>query len=105
MRVLSMLLAVTHGSLGVLGELSHTEKLFDAVPKPESLRETLKFYTSLEHMAGTPGDYETARYTAEKFREYGIEARLDKHRGILVTAPCAATCRRHEENPAPFIKR
>lgn len=82
MGALALLLAGLAGTHRVMAEMSHTEKVFDSVPQAESLRETLKFYTSLEHMAGTPGDYETARYTADKFREYGIEARLDKHKGM-----------------------
>lgn len=65
-------------------ELSHVEELFVAVPSADQARAHLKFYTSVAHMAGTIGDHETAKYTAAKFEEYGIEARIEPVQGIIL---------------------
>ncbi|MEW6729882.1 MAG: M28 family metallopeptidase [Acidobacteriota bacterium] len=52
------------------------ENIFLATPTPESVRRHLRNYTAEPHMAGTQQDYNTAIYTRDRLREYGIAAEL-----------------------------
>lgn len=52
------------------------EEIYLKLPAPESARRHLRFYTEKPHMAGTEADYETALYTRDRLREYGIAAEL-----------------------------
>lgn len=60
------------------------ESIFLDLPNPAYAYEHLSFYTSVPHVAGTPGDYETAEYTLQKFKEYGIEeSRIETFQTLL----------------------
>lgn len=52
------------------------EKIYLSVPNPESVKKHLRVYTEEPHMAGTPQDYQTAVYTRDRLREYGISAEI-----------------------------
>jgi N-acetylated-alpha-linked acidic dipeptidase len=52
------------------------EKLFLNVPNPDSARRHLRVYTEEPHMAGTEQDHQTALYTRDRMREYGINANI-----------------------------
>jgi N-acetylated-alpha-linked acidic dipeptidase len=67
----------------VLCELSSVEQQFISYPSADLAREHLKFYTSIEHVAGTLGDYETALYTLNKFKEYGLDAHIEPFKALL----------------------
>jgi len=74
------------------------EEKFLAVPDPKLAEEHLRTLTSAPHIAGSPEDRKTADYIAQKFREAGLETRIDEYKvwlnypgEILVetTAPAA----------------
>jgi N-acetylated-alpha-linked acidic dipeptidase len=73
------------------------EEKFLAVPEPRLAQEHLRILTSEPHMAGSPEDRKTAEYVAMKFREAGLETRIDEYkvwlnlpREILVEATAPA---------------
>lgn len=59
------------------------EEKFLAVPDPKLAEAHLKTLTSAPHMAGTPEDKKTADYVAQKFREAGLETRIDEYKVYL----------------------
>jgi len=76
------------------------EAIFLATPSAADARTNLEAYTSVDHVAGTEGDYETAVYTAEKFKELGIDAEIIPFRvglnypidrSLVMTAPTTYT--------------
>lgn len=78
------------------------EAQFLAVPSPSLASAHLRILTATPHVAGTPEDRKTAEYVAAKFREAGLETRIDAYkvwinqpREILVeaTAPKGLTMR------------
>ena len=73
------------------------EEKFLAVPEPELAREHLRILTAAPHIAGSPEDRRTAEYVARKFREAGLETRIDAYkvwlnlpREVLVEATAPA---------------
>jgi N-acetylated-alpha-linked acidic dipeptidase len=56
------------------------EQRFMAVPDPQLARQHLKTLTAAPHMAGTPEDRATAEYVAARFREAGLETRIDEYK-------------------------
>ena len=56
------------------------EQKFLSVPEPELAREHLRILTAEPHIAGSPEDRRTAEYVARKFREAGLETRIDAYR-------------------------
>jgi N-acetylated-alpha-linked acidic dipeptidase len=56
------------------------EQRFLKVPQPYLAEQHLKFLTSLPHMPGTPEDRKTADYVAQKFREAGLDTRIDEYK-------------------------
>ncbi|PSH03622.1 MAG: glutamate carboxypeptidase [Acidobacteria bacterium] len=56
------------------------EEKFLAVPDPRLAREHLQVLSSEPHMAGSTEDRNTAEYVAKKFREAGLETRIDAYR-------------------------
>lgn len=56
------------------------EQRFLKVPQPYLAEQHLKFLTSVPHMAGTPEDRKTADYVAQKFREAGLDTRIDEYK-------------------------
>ncbi len=53
------------------------EEKFLAVPEPNLAREHLRILTAEPHIAGSPEDRKTADYVAPKFREAGLDVRID----------------------------
>lgn len=73
------------------------EEKFLAVPEPRLAQEHLRILTAEPHIAGSPEDRKTAEYVAKKFREAGLETRIDVYkvwlnlpREILVEATAPA---------------
>jgi N-acetylated-alpha-linked acidic dipeptidase len=59
----------------------HTlEQKFLAVPSPELARQHLRILTAVPHIAGSPEDRQTADYVAAKFREAGLQVRIDAYK-------------------------
>lgn len=56
------------------------EEKFLAVPEPRLAQEHLRILTSEPHVAGSPEDRKTAEYVAKKFREAGLETRIDAYK-------------------------
>jgi N-acetylated-alpha-linked acidic dipeptidase len=54
-----------------------------AVPDAKLAETHLRFLTSAPHMAGTPEDKVTAEYVAQKYREAGLETRIDEYKVYL----------------------
>jgi len=72
-------------SEGILGFHNATteqklEEKFLAVPEPKLAQEHLRILTSEPHIAGSVEDRKTAEYVAKKFREAGLETRIDSYR-------------------------
>lgn len=59
------------------------EEKFLAAPSAELARQELKTLTAEPHMAGTPEDYKTALYVAEKFRAAGLKTEIVPYRVLL----------------------
>lgn len=73
-----------------LAELSDVERLFVSIPSPDQAREHLRTITSVPHMAGTPGDLETATFVRDKFLEFGIEAKIEPLKGSCLSVAFAS---------------
>jgi N-acetylated-alpha-linked acidic dipeptidase len=78
------------------------EEKFLAVPDPKLAREHLRILTAAPHIAGSPEDRKTAEYVAQKFREAGLDTRIDSYsvwlnlpRQILVEATAPAGLKMH----------
>jgi N-acetylated-alpha-linked acidic dipeptidase len=56
------------------------EEKFLAVPDPAMARAHLRILTAAPHIAGSPEDRKTAEYVAGKFREAGLETRIDEYK-------------------------
>ncbi len=110
----SSALPVIPGFRDSLAERKLEEK-FLAVPQPKLAQEHLQILTKAPHLAGSPEDRATAEYVARKFREAGLETRIDSYkvwlnlpREILVeaTAPTGLKMRgprpEHVEGDDPF---
>jgi N-acetylated-alpha-linked acidic dipeptidase len=72
------------------------EQRFLKVPQPYLAEQHLQTLTAVPHMAGTPEDRKTAEYVAQKFREAGLDTRIDEYKvwmnypldvRITITAP------------------
>jgi N-acetylated-alpha-linked acidic dipeptidase len=62
---------------------SEWEKLYLSQPNPENIRKHLRVYTEEPHIAGTEADYQTAVYTRDRLREYGISAEIVEYQVLL----------------------
>ena len=78
------------------------EQRFLRVPEPYLAEQHLRTLTSAPHMAGTPEDRKTAEYVAQKFREAGLDTRIDEYKiwmnypvEIRVTTTAPATLHVH----------
>ena len=56
------------------------ESQFLKVPDPKLAEVHLQTLTAVPHMAGTPEDRKTAEYVAARFREAGLETRIDEYK-------------------------
>jgi N-acetylated-alpha-linked acidic dipeptidase len=52
------------------------EQLFLAAPSTASAEQNMKVLTAAPHMAGTPEDWKTAQFVAEKFRAAGLDTSI-----------------------------
>ena len=59
------------------------EERFLAIPEAKLAGEHLKFLTAAPHLSGSPEDYKTAQYVAEKFRAAGLETEIVPYRVLL----------------------
>lgn len=59
------------------------EKAFRAVPTPAQAQQDLWILTQAPHVAGTPGDYKTAQYVLDQFREAGLDGKLVEYQVLL----------------------
>ena len=78
------------------------EGQFLAVPDPRLAQQHLRILTAAPHIAGSPEDRKTAEYVAAKFREAGLDTRIDEYRvwlslprEILVEATAPAGLKMH----------
>jgi N-acetylated-alpha-linked acidic dipeptidase len=97
----------TLGGSQILGFRNATDQLlleqrFLRVPEPYLAEQHLKTLTAAPHMAGTPEDRKTAEYVAQKFREAGLETRIDEYKvwmnypvEIRLTTTAPATLKVH----------
>ena len=69
---------------------------FLGVPDPELAREHLKFLTSAPHVAGSPQDYATAQYVAEKFRAAGLQTEVVPYK-VLISSPISISVEAFDE--------
>src|SRR5579859_7707028 len=53
------------------------EEKFKAIPKPENLREYMRRLTARPHNVGSPYDKDNAEWIAAKFREFGLETKIE----------------------------
>ncbi|KAE9000635.1 hypothetical protein PR003_g18888 [Phytophthora rubi] len=66
-------------------ELNDVEQqLVDGVDAAH-IREFLHVYSSKPHIAGSKADYETARYTVEKFESFGLKTEIKEYYTLLST--------------------
>jgi N-acetylated-alpha-linked acidic dipeptidase len=56
------------------------EQRFLRVPEPYLAEQHLRILTAAPHLAGTPEDRKTAEYVAQKFREAGLDTRIDEYK-------------------------
>jgi N-acetylated-alpha-linked acidic dipeptidase len=59
------------------------EQLFRSVPTAVKAREDLRILTLHPHVAGTPADYQTARYVLEQFQKAGLHAEIVEYQVLL----------------------
>jgi N-acetylated-alpha-linked acidic dipeptidase len=59
---------------------SSNELKFLSVPDPAAAERHMKVLTLEPHIAGSPADYKTALYVAQKFREAGLETSIEPYR-------------------------
>jgi len=78
------------------------EEKFLSIPDPKLAQQHLQVLTQEPHIAGSPEDRKTAEYVAKKFREAGLETRIDEYKvwlnlpkEILVEATAPAGLKMH----------
>lgn len=59
------------------------EKQFQAIPKPENLREYMREIAAEPHSAGSPGSRKVAEYIAGKFRSWGLNATIEEQEALM----------------------
>ena len=59
------------------------ERRFQAVPKPENLREYMRAITETPHHAGSPGSRRVAEYVLEKFKAWGLDAAIEEQEALM----------------------
>jgi N-acetylated-alpha-linked acidic dipeptidase len=76
------------------------EALYMNIPNRARAYEHLAYYTSLPHIAGSPEDYETAVWTNNKFKSFGLDSQIQAV-PVLLTLPVS----RSLELVAPAAQR
>ena len=64
-------------------EQAKWDRDFLAVPDAKLAGEELKTLTAEPHIAGSPEDYKTAQYVAEKFKAAGLETKITEYKAWL----------------------
>ena len=64
-------------------EEAHTDQAFLAVPDAKRAGEELKILTAEPHIAGSPEDYKTAQFVAQKFKADGLETSIVPYKAWL----------------------
>ena len=59
------------------------ERAFLVIPSEQKAREHLRILSEAPHVAGTPEDYQTALYVRDRFREFGLQARIVEYHVLL----------------------
>src|SRR5215467_8060760 len=75
---------------GFSAESSHAERQweekFKAIPKQENLREYMRRLTARPHNVGSPYDKDNAEWIAAKFKEFGLDTKIETY-DILFPTP------------------
>src|SRR5258708_34635186 len=61
------------------------EKKFQAVPQPDRLREYMKTISEEPHHAGSANSKKVAEYILAKFKEWGLDARIEEFEALMPT--------------------
>jgi N-acetylated-alpha-linked acidic dipeptidase len=56
-----------------------------AIPKPELLREYMKHLSAEPHHLGSPYDKQNAEWIRDKFKSWGLDARLEEFEVLFPT--------------------
>jgi N-acetylated-alpha-linked acidic dipeptidase len=59
------------------------EDQFRAVPDPARLREYMRAMTDVPHVAGQPASKTVAEYALEKFKSFGLDARIEETKAYM----------------------
>lgn len=59
------------------------EKQFQALPKPENLREYMREISAEPHSAGSPGSRKVAEYIVGKFKSWGLNAAIEEQEALM----------------------
>eukprot|EP00163_Fabomonas_tropica_P034085 TRINITY_DN929_c3_g1_i1.p1 TRINITY_DN929_c3_g1~~TRINITY_DN929_c3_g1_i1.p1 ORF type:complete len:131 (+),score=25.54 TRINITY_DN929_c3_g1_i1:284-676(+) len=70
------------------------EQEFLSIPSPARAYEHLSYYTSIPHLAGTPGDAATAEWTQQTLQSFGVrDSRvLIPTLSLLLSLPLSPSC-------------
>ena len=60
-----------------------TEQKFRAVAKPENVREYVRAISAEPHHAGSPGSRRVADYVLERFKSFGLDARIEEFEALM----------------------
>lgn len=63
-----------------LGVPTPNEAKFLAVPDPVAAEQHMKILAAEPHMSGSPADYKTAQYVAQKFRDAGLDTSIVEYK-------------------------
>jgi N-acetylated-alpha-linked acidic dipeptidase len=59
------------------------ERTFQAIPKPENLREYMQAIVGEPHHAGSPGSRKVAEYVLGKFKSWGLNAAIEESEALM----------------------
>jgi N-acetylated-alpha-linked acidic dipeptidase len=59
------------------------EERYRAIPRPENLREYMRFITEEPHIAGLPGSKRVADYVLAKFQSFGLNAWIEETQALM----------------------
>ena len=69
---------------GVLAAQSWEEK-FRRAPQPDRVKEYMRVMSEEPHHAGSPASKRVAEYVLGKFREWGLDAKIEEFEALLPT--------------------
>ncbi len=59
------------------------EKQFQAIPKPDNLRDYMREISAEPHHAGSPGSRRVAEYVLAKFKSWGLNAAIEQQEALM----------------------